>query len=1074
MHDLLNKFFERGLASVHRYEGTVNQFLGDGFMALFGAPVAHEDHALRAALAALAVARTFADRPLILDTGEPVPLSLRIGLNTGTVVVGAIGDNLRMDYTAVGDTTHLAARLQQMAAPGEIMVSEATARLVEGQVTLEARGRTAIRGLSAPVTVYRLTGERSRGGAAPPPRRRTRFVGRARELDTLGDMLERTRATGRGHAVGLTGEPGEGKSRLVLEFREQIGDGATWLEGRCLSHGRTIPYLPVQDVVRTQCGIADFDTPDEIASKVGAMLARVGVEPAERAPYVLSLLGVKTDTETVASVEGEVLRARTFDTLRQLVLRESRHRVVVLLLEDVHWIDPTSEAWLVSMADALAGAAVLLLATYRPGYRPGWLERSWASQLSLAPLTPDDSLQVVRDVLPGLESDDARARTILDRAEGNPFFLEELARVLGEDDSSRTAVVPDTIQGVLTARIDRLTSPLKRLLQTASVLGREFSTQLLAAVHGEAAENRSLEGDLGDLARLEFVHARVDADEPAWVFKHALTQEVAQATLLAGRRRELHRRAAMALEALYPGRVADLAPRLADHYAEAQEWPAVLIHARRAAERAWAAYANREALTRYDQALVAAERAVADPGDRQELLESRAAVHALLGGFAAARADLETALTLTRASGDDRARGRLLGALAALWGGHRDYPRALEFARQAVQLLAASGDRRALAEARSRLGIMLLNRGRLGESRAQLEDALTLFRDLGDETGQARTVDILAMCMVQAGDTARAVVYAEDAVRRLGATGDREAESSALVTLAFSRSFGDGWHSGEGIFNRARALAEAIGSPAAVSYARAAMAETALGFGRIGLAHREATEALRIARRIDHQEWIANALGALGRAHAASGDVTEARRLHEQMVATARELGTTIWLGKSLGDLGEDLMLADEFVAAADCLAEALDIAGEAVEPAEHALLVRIELALRRGRPDDALAASADARARLQGFAERALVLLEILEAETLAATGRAEDAERRLRDGQARAAALAARPAQWRAGLGLARILRDAGRLDEARRAAADAGAVLEATAAEIDDPELRRSFEGTDAFRAALAWRS
>ncbi len=323
MHALLGAFFERALGEVHRYEGTINQFLGDGFMALFGAPIAHEDHARRAVLAAVGIRRALAERPVRLDSGEEVALELRMGAHTGFVVVGAIGDNLRMDYTAVGDTTQLAARLQQLADPGAILISDATARLVEGYARLESRGPTVIRGKSEPVVVHALLGtgtRRSRLDAGG--RGLSRFVGRDRELSALRDLLAQVDA-GHGQVAGIVGEPGVGKSRLVLELREAVG-GVTYLEGRCLSYGRSIPYLPVLDLVRAGCGILDTDRPDVVGAKVRAALETLGLDAAEREPYLLNLLGMKDPDDRLAALGAEVIMTRTFETLRKMALLARR------------------------------------------------------------------------------------------------------------------------------------------------------------------------------------------------------------------------------------------------------------------------------------------------------------------------------------------------------------------------------------------------------------------------------------------------------------------------------------------------------------------------------------------------------------------------------------------------------------------------------------------------------------------------------------------------------------------------------------------------------------------------------
>jgi len=357
MHGLLSRFFELALAEVHRYEGTVNQFLGDGFMALFGAPIAHEDHARRAVLAALDIRRAVGERPLTLPSGDEVQLTLRMGLHTGVVVVGAIGDNLRMDYTAVGDTSHLAARLQQAAEPGGILLSDATARLVEGYALLEARGPMAIRGRSEPLVVHALTGRGTRRSALDPGAGRvlSPFVGRERELATLGDALAQV-AAGHGQAVGVVGEPGAGKSRLALELRRTLADrGITLLEGRCLSYGGAIPYVPVLDLVRAACAIGDTDTPEQVTERVDAALAALSLGARDRAGYLLHLLGIKDPENRLAALSAEQIMAQTFDTLRELLLAMGRRGPVVILVEDLHWVDRTSEAFLASLVERLSG-----------------------------------------------------------------------------------------------------------------------------------------------------------------------------------------------------------------------------------------------------------------------------------------------------------------------------------------------------------------------------------------------------------------------------------------------------------------------------------------------------------------------------------------------------------------------------------------------------------------------------------------------------------------------------------------------------------------------------------------------
>jgi len=394
MHTLLNRFFKLALSEVHRYEGTINQFLGDGFMALFGAPIAHEDHARRGVLSALALQRTLKEADLGKPYGEEC--TFRMGLNSGLVVVGSIGDNLRMDYSGIGDTTNLASRLQGVAEPGTILMSAATSRLVQGSIRLEASQPVQVKGKTELVSIYKVVGTLPRRSPIVSRSERTLspFVGRERELATLEAVFAQVEA-GQGQVVGIMAEAGGGKSRLLYEFRQRLQDKrVTYLEGRCLSYGSTIPYHPIIDVLRNNCDITETDSPETIHEKVRFALHEVGMDTEASALYLLQLLGVQYGTERLASLTPEAIRTRTFDTLKQMSLKGSQRRPLLFEIEDIHWVDKTSETYLASLVDRLPGASILLLTSYRPGYRPPWIDKSYATQLSLRSLSPQDSATV--------------------------------------------------------------------------------------------------------------------------------------------------------------------------------------------------------------------------------------------------------------------------------------------------------------------------------------------------------------------------------------------------------------------------------------------------------------------------------------------------------------------------------------------------------------------------------------------------------------------------------------------------------------------------------------------------------
>ena len=425
-------------------------------------------------LAALGIQQALRTRREGLGEGGS-GLAVRIGINTGPVVVGTIGDSLRLDYTAIGDTTNLAARLQQHAEPGAILISEATYRLVRDDFQADSLDPMAVKGKSNPVQSYRVLAAIPRRSPLRGlgERALTEFVGRKRELAQLLDLLAEVQE-GRGHVVGIVGEPGAGKSRLLYELRHALArKRVTYVEGRCVSYGGSIPYGPVLEMLRKNFDVLEGDSAEIVTEKVRSGIAEVGLEE-EWDPILLLFMGVKEGTERLAALTPETLKARTFDALRQLSISGSKRQTLILAIEDFHWIDKISEEYLVSLVESLSSTSILLICTYRPGYRPPWMDKSSATQMSLRPLSAPDSLRVVHSVSNAQCLPEMLARLIVAKAEGNPLFLEELAReISNRADGSATLSIPDTVEGVLQARIDRLADAPKRLLQVASVIGRE-------------------------------------------------------------------------------------------------------------------------------------------------------------------------------------------------------------------------------------------------------------------------------------------------------------------------------------------------------------------------------------------------------------------------------------------------------------------------------------------------------------------------------------------------------------------------------------------------------------------------
>jgi class 3 adenylate cyclase len=583
-HGVLDRFFQILGEGVHGFEGTINQFTGDGIMALFGAPVAHEDHARRACHAAL---RLKDDLRSFARTLEPsgLRLAVRMGLNSGEVVVGKIGDDLRMDYTAQGHSVGLAARLQSAAAPGAMLMTEETARLVEGFFTLHDRGTTSVKGVSGQTRIFELAGVgplRTRLDASAA-RGFSRLVAREGELAWLAAILARTRES-HGQVVGIVADAGVGKSRLCFEFVTRLRErGVAVHEAHCPAHGSTVPLMPVRELVRSLFDVVDGDLPDQIRQKLSDQLLALDRGFAEALPLMLALLGVESeDAEPTAHTQSAALgraegRQRLATFLRRFIRTRGAREPVVLLVDDAHWIDAASDEVIRELVSSVPGTRTLVLANFRPEYRPSWIGGAHYHQLSLSPL----SEEACRELLIELLGPDPSVRTLADqiceRTGGNPFFVEEVVRALagsgaleGNRGAYRAAAfadalgLPATVQALLAARVDRLGEAAKQTLQTAAVIGKEFDEPLLAAVAGLAAD--ALSSALESLQEAEFVHLLSPYPQPRYAFKHPLTREVAYQSQLADARSRAHAVVAAALEKLRSDRLGEYAALIAHHW----------------------------------------------------------------------------------------------------------------------------------------------------------------------------------------------------------------------------------------------------------------------------------------------------------------------------------------------------------------------------------------------------------------------------------------------------------------------------------------------------------------------------
>jgi tetratricopeptide (TPR) repeat protein len=592
---------ERMVSSVHQFEGTVTQFTGDGIVALFGAPIAHEDSARRAvgaAILAQAQLREYVDASG-LDT------SFRIGLNTGPVVVGRVSDDLTMDYTALGDTVNLAARMEQMAEPGSAYLTENTYREVADFFDCEDLGPLDVKGKSEPVRVFKALSARdvkTRLDAAVA-RGLSPFVGRDRDVDALTGLWEDALA-GRGQIVMISGEPGIGKSRLLLEFQKALGPDVIWREAHCVSNGQNTPYLPVIDLVKNGFGIAETDDEGTIIAKVDEDTSGWAPEAQKMAPYLKFLLQVDPGDAAIESMNPAERRAGILDALRALILERSRVAPRVVVVEDLHWADDQSEEAFRVCADAVAASKVLMILTFRPGYVHPSSDLPNAHRIALGNLDERAQGQLATATLEAASLPTDLAEAVAAKAEGNPLFIEEVTKALAAGIADPTSV-PNSLQDVILARIDRLQRDARDSLQLASVIGREFSLRLLDRISDLQTQ---LDGVLNELKMLELIYEKAFFPELAYMFKHALTHDVAYSTLLHERRRALHRMVAIAIEELYAERLQEHYEVLAHHYVQAEDWDKALDYLDKAAEKAALAFANSEAARFLAEAIEICER----------------------------------------------------------------------------------------------------------------------------------------------------------------------------------------------------------------------------------------------------------------------------------------------------------------------------------------------------------------------------------------------------------------------------------------------------------------------------------
>jgi len=940
---LLDPVLERMMEAVHHFEGTVNQVMGDGIMALFGAPIAHEDHAVRACYAALRMQERVSRYGDEIQRTHGVPIQIRVGINSGDVVVRSIGSDLHMDYTAVGQTTHLAARMEQMAKPGSSLLAPPTLRLVEGYVRVRSFGPVTIRGLAEPVEVFELLGASSSRTRlqVSAVRGLTRFIGRSAELEQLRAALERTRA-GRGQVVAVVGEPGVGKSRLVLELADSHRtDGWLVLRSSAVSYGKAAPLLPVIELMKTYLGIDDRDDERRVHEKLTGKVLTLDEGLRSALPALQALLEVPVDAADWRSLGADQQRRRTLDAVRLVLLRESQRQPLLLILEDLHWIDADTQALLESLVETLPSRPFLLLVNYRPEYRHGWGGKTYYEQIRLDPLAPTSAEALVEVLLGGDAALTPLTALLIARAQGNPLFLEESVRALaetgvlaGERGAHRLVKaapvihLPATVQAIIAARIDRLPPEDKSLLQCASVVGEDVPQALLHAIAGLAEPD--VTQALARLQSAEFIYQTRLFPDAEYTFKHTLTHEVAYGTLLQERRRALHVQVVDAIERLFPSALAEHRDRLVHHAFRGEVWGKAVAHLRDLAEVASPAEidnvmgSSTESAGQfwwsgeYEQAIRAAERdlAVATSFGNFSMLvmgtcRLAQANHAL-GNYERA-ADIFRQV-VARVGGDLVHERLDMAALPSVWARSwlawtlaelGDFDEAAAIAEEALAIAVSADHTYSRFQAFYGLGIVHLLRGRPGLAVPTLEQGLVLARLENNRFFVPFIAAPLGAAYAFAGRVEGGITMLEQAVEQAASMRLVPTQALRLAWLGQAHLMAGRRETALGHARRALQLAEDRRERGQQAYAERLLADIDAEArpADLSVAAGAYRRALDLAESLHMRPLVAQCLLGLARLHRQAGERDQARKGLADAIARFSTMGMTLWVERAQADL---------------------------------------------------------------------------------------------------------------------------------------------------------------------------
>jgi class 3 adenylate cyclase/tetratricopeptide (TPR) repeat protein len=871
--------------AVHHYGGYVAQSTGDGIFALFGAPVAHEDHPQRALYAALKMQEEMRRYSARLREAGNLPIEARVGVNTGEVVVRSIATGEgHAEYTPIGHSTSLAARMQALAPTGSIAVTNATRKLCEGYFAFKPLGPTRIKGVHEPVEVYEVTGlgplrtrlQRSAG------RGLTKFVGREREMEALKRAAELAKQ-GHGQVAATVAEAGVGKSRLFFEFKAASQSGWMVLEAFSVSHGKASAYFPVIDLLHGYFKITGDDDPRTRREKVAGRITILDRLLEDTLPYLFGLLGIVEGEDPLAQMDGRVRKRRTLEAIKRILLRESINQPLMVIFEDLHWIDEQTQEFLNLLADSIGTAKILLLVNYRPEYLHKWNSKTYYTQLRLDPLGRESAEEMLTALLGDSGELAPLKRLIIERTEGTPFFMEETVQVLFDEGALDASVkltkplaelkIPPTVQAILAARIDRLPPDERDLLQTLAVIGKEFPLSLAREVSRKPDDE--LNRMLDDLQLAEFVYEQPAVAATEYTFKHALTQEVAYNSMLSERRKLVHERAGAAIEELYAERLDDHLSELARHYERSGNSGKALEYLQRAGDHELVRSCHAEAVRLFTSALELLNTRPETPERLQQELRlqlGRGSALSALKGWAARDAvqALARANELSRKIGSTPQLFRVLRALVSSYLMRGELRGAYQLSQQLLGIAEESRDATLLVVALSILGGVLWGMGEFTLARSHLERAISLYDPAISKS--YRTV-------YQAFDAgAQSLAWAAINLCCLGYP-DRGLESS----------------------HQALALARKVTSPMGIAITLRRLAQLQLLRGEASLG--SADECLRLATQHAFEYLSAHAMAHCGSALIELNQPDEGIVQLKQGIAAARTIASEFLLPSFLGAL---------------------------------------------------------------------------------------------------------------------------------------------------------------------------